>query len=306
MDPYLITGGAGFLGQRLARSLARSADVVAFDMVGEPRGGTRTGDNRVRFVQGNLLDTAALRELLHKVRPSGVVHLAAITGIARCSQSPDESFRTNVHGTYSVVKAISDAEVPALLVFASSREVYGETRNDSTVETAPRVPNNLYGLTKLLGEDIIRWAASKSKLRYTILRFTNLFGPGGDKYATSVFIRKALRGEDIEIMGGDQIFNLLYVDDAVRAIELCLQSKAAEGQAFNIGSKDSVTVRDLAMKILEMTGARVSLRQAPMRATEALRFIPNLEKSMRLLGFEASVTLDEGLRRTIEYCKQNL
>jgi UDP-glucose 4-epimerase len=301
---FLITGGAGFLGNRLAPVLARRGPVTVFDIVEDLPEASHVPE--VSFVKGDLLSAGTFVGTLRRVRPSAVVHLAAITGISRCAQSPDESFRANVHGTYNVTKAIADSGIRTRLLFASSREVYGETRGNSTAEEDPCVPNNLYGLTKLLGEHIVKWGASASNMCFTVLRFTNLYGPGTEKYGTSVFIRKALTAEDIEIMGGDQLLNMLHVDDAVRAIELCLSAHAAEGETFNIGSNDTLSVNDLIKKILEITGAKVRLRQVSKRSTETCRFVPNLAKSRSVLGFEASIGLDEGIRRTVEYWNRKL
>jgi len=260
----------------------------------------------IASIHGELTDTVRLAHILRQSRPSVIVHLAAITGIAACAQSREESFRTNVYGTFCLAKAIADANLSTKLIFASSREVYGESTDDRTSEEDPCVPNNVYGMTKLLGEQVIKWVSSKLEIPYTILRFTNLYGPGGDKYAPCVFIRRALRGEDIEIMGGDQIVNLVYVDDAVRALEVCMDTTEADREVFNLGSEESMTVRDLVALIVKLIGTDVTLKQAPMRDTETRHFIPDLQKIRRVLGFRTSIGLEEGLRRTITYSRRTL
>lgn len=287
----------------MALSLSRRGKVVTYDRAPRQLEQSFVGDS-IASIHGELTDTVHLAQILRQFRPSVIVHLAAMTGIMACARSPEESFRTNVYGTYSLARAITDAELGAKLIFASSREVYGETADDPTSEEDPCVPNNVYGMTKLLGEQVIKWVSSKLGVPYTILRFTNLYGPGGDKYAPCVFIRRALRGEDIEIMGGDQIVNLVYIDDAVRALEVCMDTTDADREAFNLGSEESMTVRDLVALIVKLIGTDVTLKQVPMRDTETRHFIPDLQKIRGVLGFRTSIGLEEGLRRTIAYCSK--
>jgi UDP-glucose 4-epimerase len=301
-ERFLVIGGAGFLGQHLVRALSEKGIVAVLDP--EPAARQLGELSNVRVLQESLLNSERLSRLLIEIQPSAIIHLAAITGIAKCAQQPRECFELNVYGTYLLVKAIIESGLPTRLVFASSREVYGETLGPATEEDDPKIPKNLYGLTKLLGEEIIQWAAASHHARATILRFTNLYGPGGDRYATAVFVKSALRGKPITMMGGDQVFNLLYIDDAVRAIELALENP--ENGIFNIGSDDNITIRDLVKQIIELTNADVVVVPDQMRHGETNRFVPSCARSKDLLGFSALVPLAEGLRRTIEYYRSQM
>jgi nucleoside-diphosphate-sugar epimerase len=295
---FLITGGSGFIGTNLAHALLKKGSVTVLDL--NPLQET-VRDTGIRVVDGDVLNRALLLDVLRSVDPTVVVHMAAITGIARCAEMPEKSFQINVGGTYNVTQSLKTVAPKAKLIFMSSREVYGETLGDSTCESDICQPVNLYGLTKLLAEQVIQWASRTSGLCFSILRFTNVYGPGESKYAVSAFVQKAIKGQDLNLMGGEQTLNMLYVDDAVRAIELCLERGVTDSEVFNIASTDNVTVRELVSRILANSGSSVKTTRSPMRLTETRRFIPDLRKSRQMLGFSQSISLDEGLKRTINY-----
>jgi UDP-glucose 4-epimerase len=194
----------------------------------------------------------------------------------------------------------------AKLIFASSREVYGETIGEKTPENAPLLPNNLYGLTKLLGEKIVIWAGQKYGLNYTILRFTNVYGPYGDKYGVQVIIQKALKGEKIQILGGDQVMNLIYVDDAIHAILMSLKDRRSTKEIFNVGSYDNIKVSDLINKIVKLIERDVEMERTPYRETETMFFRPDLSKITKVLGWAPQIDLNTGLLRTIKWYKKSL
>jgi UDP-glucose 4-epimerase len=191
------------------------------------------------------------------------------------------------------------------LIFISSREVYGETISDLTTEDDPLSPNNLYGMTKLLGENLVKWAASKYDLDYTILRLTNVYGPGGDQYGIQIMIKKALAQEEILVLGGKQTVNLLYVDDAVEAIRLCLLDSRSSRQAFNVGSFDNITLDAALSEIASLFGDTLKLRHKPMRDGETFRFAPSLEKIEKTLGYRPATGLTMGLENTVRWYRKH-
>jgi len=166
----------------------------------------------------------------------------------------------------------------------------GETLGHATKENDQLNPNNLHGLTKLMGEQILWWFNHLRSLRFAILRFTNLYGPGGDQYVTNAIMKRALSNQDITIYGGSQMLNLIHVEDVARAIKLTL-SKNLVRDTFNVGSKDSVTVEDLVQKIIRITESSSRVLRAEMRSNETQKFIPDLTKSSEVLGFSTEIPL---------------
>jgi len=287
-----VTGGNGFLGKVLCRELLETCELAVLDEIlsqSQPQG--------VYQLSCDISDATA-SDFILAYRPEAIVHLAAITGVKKCEEDPRKAISVNVSGTVNIADLASRAG--SLLIFASSREVYGETTGQSTKESDPLNPNNLYGLTKLMGEQALPWFYRLRRLRYTILRFTNLYGPGGDQYATNVIMKRALSNQDITVYGGTQMVNLVHAQDVARAIALTLNGNFV-GETFNIGAKDSITVEELVRKILIVTNSRSRILRAEMRTNETQRFIPSLAKASTVLGFSARIHLEEGLFGLMKY-----
>jgi UDP-glucose 4-epimerase len=286
----VVTGGNGFFGHVLCRKLMDVYDVAVLDRFIDQR-----QPQRISQVCCDITDEDRVEDFLLEYRPQFIVHLAAVTGVRRCEEQPRETLLVNVLGTHVVADLAS--KIGCFLVFASSREVYGETMCCITREEDQTNPKNLYGLTKLAGEQILRYLNRRRGLRFAILRFTSLYGPGGDQYATSIIVKRALSGQEILILGGSQILNLIHVRDAARAIELVLrQPTATSCTTLNIGSNESLTVEELVRRILQITGSHSPVCRAEMRSGDIVHFVPELIMSSRLLGFSAEIPLEEGLQ----------
>ncbi|MCJ7766977.1 NAD(P)-dependent oxidoreductase [Candidatus Bathyarchaeota archaeon] len=288
----MVTGGNGFLGRYLTTSLRDDFSVVSVDI-------KKTQATSGSYDECDVSKFDDVSSCLLEHRPSAVVHLAAITGIERCRQSPYESFLVNVVGTFNVAWLCATNGIR--LLFASSREVYGETRGGETDESSELRPNNLYGQTKLLAESHIEWMGNRMHLRYVILRFTNLYGPGGDAYAVAKIIKNAIEGEPLHVFGGDQTLNLIHVADAARALKICLTRSDITNETFNIGSKDTISAKELVHRIARISRSNSKEIHSPMRTGDTLLFRPNLAKASSKLGFESSIALDDGLSECIEY-----
>lgn len=302
MGKYFVIGGSGFIGRHLVDALVRRRDhvfVYGQNLTNAPI----FSNNEIEFVKGDIRNLKLLTDSLLQYRPDTVIHLSAITSIKTCLDKPQESFDVNVYGTYNV--AVATAKSKSKLIFASSREVYGETTKTETSEESILAPNNLYGVTKMLGENIILWTSRKNGIAYTILRFTNVYGPGGDKYGVQTIIQKVLRGDRIQVLGGDQVMNFVYIDDVVRALLLCIENEKSSKQIFNVGSYDNVTVKDLVHKIVKLAGRNLKIERAPYRETETMFFRPDLSKIAKILNWTPLIDLDTGLLRTIEWYKNS-
>jgi UDP-glucose 4-epimerase len=151
----------------------------------------------------------------------------------------------------------------------------------------------------LLGEQIVEWAHQKLGLRHTILRLTNVYGPRGEKYGLPIIVRKALAGESIELMGGSQVMNFLYVVDAANAIAKCINDSRSDNQAFNVGSEEQLTVDQLLARISELVGRPLTIVRAPARPGETQWFKPDIAKIHRELDWSPTTSLNEGISRLI-------
>jgi nucleoside-diphosphate-sugar epimerase len=236
--------------------------------------------------------------------PSAIVHLAAVTGIQRCLDAPSQAFNVNVYGSFEAVTAA--LESGSKFILASSREVYGETLNGVTREETPPLPNNLYGLTKMLSERQVFWAAKKHGLEYCILRLTNVYGPGGHNYGPQIIIRKVLNGEKILVFGGMQAMNFVHVNDVTRAIIAAIDKEKSIGEVFNVGSYDNLRVNELVQMIISLVGGNIDVEVAPYRDTETMFFKPDLKKIKDFLGWMPLIDFHTGLATTIDWYKRSV
>ncbi|MGP8069929.1 MAG: NAD-dependent epimerase/dehydratase family protein [Candidatus Bathyarchaeia archaeon] len=289
----LITGSRGFVGQHLTNEVVKMGHTV-FLLDQETM--QRTFDGPGTFIGADIGRYEALERAFESSKPDVVYHLAAVTGVATSYEQEELCLRTNVLGTYNVVKAAVKSGA-SRIIFASSREVYGETRGRSTREDAETRPNNLYGLTKLMGEEVVSWHCITGGCKYVIFRITNVYGPGGEKYGIHKILNKINEGEAVTVMGGKQMMNFIYITDLITAFSKALRNHKAENQVFNLAGPDTMTIEQAVAKIRSITGKNVIVKRAPMRPTETLRFVPNITKARRVLRWHPQINFNEGIQR---------
>ena len=302
----LITGGAGFIGSHLALTLQKRAAVRIFDNL-------RTGDRRrleghnVDFVQASVLDTAALRSAMSGA--DVVFHLAAMVGVQESMDNPQGCIETNVIGTFNVLKAAAEAGVRKL-VFASSAAIYGDDPPVPTSETASPSPKSPYAMTKLDGEYLCEMFLREERLKTATLRFFNVFGPGQDPaspYAAAIptFIRRAMCGEEVKIFGdGEQTRDFVYVEDIVSSLLFVAENSDLTG-AYNCGYGHQTTINEIAHRIVDLTESDSRLIHLPARPGDVRHSCASTEK-LRASGWRTVSGLEEGLRKTVEACRQRI
>jgi UDP-glucose 4-epimerase len=310
----LITGGAGFIGTTLAGRLVHANEVIADNLHRDALSGTDLLEHpSFHFVEGDVLDLAALTELAAGC--THVVHAAGIAGVDTVLTSPVRTMRVNVIGTYNALEAaLATRETLERIVEFSTSEVFGQHAfnvQEAQVTTIGSVGEArwTYAVSKLAGEHMAHAYHSELGLPAVSVRPFNIYGPGQiGGGAIRAFIEAALAGRDLEIHGdGSQIRAWCYVDDMVEGMLLALEHPAAVGESFNIGNaRSAVTIYDLATRIKRLTGCPGEIRFVPLDYTDVELRIPNVDKARTLLGFEASVELDEGLERTIAWYRSRL
>jgi UDP-glucose 4-epimerase len=297
----LLTGGLGFVGSYLSQALLDEGDDLTILDRPKPRDSILPSRD-CDIVRLDIRDGESLSNYLGSNPQDAIVHLAAITGVARSAERTTDTFEANVRGTYNVAMGAKESE--SRLIFSSSREVYGNAEGRLSIEEDRLMPNNLYGLSKMLGENIICWISERFGLDYSILRFTNIYGPGGDQYNAQAMIRKALSEGFVEVFGGSQVLNLLHVDDATRAILGCLRTSRASREKFNVCGPDNISVTELSERIkaiLHRFGKSISILKKPRRATDTEFNLVNIDKIRNTLDWVPRVRLDEGLEQVAQY-----
>jgi len=280
----LVTGGAGFIGSHLVRRLVkeRAGSVAVLDNL--HRGSAESlADclDEIRFVRGDVRNAAGLLEALHGI--DLVYHLAAQSSVMGAEEHADYTFRTNVSGTFELLRAARTSGVRRV-VFTSSREVYGDPLRVPVPETAALKPKNLYGASKVAGEAYCSVFGSEG-LETAVLRLANVYGPGDTDRVLPLFIERALQGQPLVLYGGQQVLDFVWIDVVVEALW-----KVGFGELIreplNIGSGLGVTISNLSRRVLELTGGRPRFEIAPRRQTEVTRFVADVTRAKQVLGLE--------------------
>ncbi len=156
----LLNGGLGFIGKRFIEKFSNQHDIVVYARKEDVANTKRSIHlKNVILEEGNIEDTKIL-DVVTKHNPQAVVHLAALTGLKKCFDDPENAFKVNVFGTYNALEACSKAG--SKFIFISSREVYGETTGEKSSEDDPLLPNNVYGITKKIGEELVQLMAKET------------------------------------------------------------------------------------------------------------------------------------------------
>jgi UDP-glucose 4-epimerase len=302
----LITGGAGFIGSHLTQNFKGRAAVRLLDNF---RTGHRenVAGSGAEVIEGDILDAALLARVMTGV--DYVFHLAAMVSVPESVSHPAECERINAEGTLQVLEAAAAAGVKKVF-FASSAAVYGDNPVVPKVETMLPEPKSPYAITKLAGEHYCGFFHQEGRVPTVCLRFFNVFGPRQDPrgpYAAAVpiFIEKALRQEPITVFGdGGQTRDFISVRDIVAAIEHVTLHPTITG-VFNAGYGGQMTINQLAVEVISLTGSRSEVRHLDPRPGDVRHSRAAVEK-LTASGFQPVQGLQEGLRQTIEYFQQRV
>jgi UDP-glucose 4-epimerase len=298
----VVTGGAGFIGSNLCRTLLEhDAKVTAFDNLysGKIDFIQDLMDKGLNFVQEDIRDPAALEKATKNCEV--IFHLAAQTSVPFSMENPKEDCEINVVGTVNVLEAARKAG--ARVVFASSCAVYGNPEKRPTPETYPTHPIAFYGLTKLLGENYCRFYQETYGSEVVMLRIFNVYGPDCHG-AIYDFLNKLRKTPDkLQVLGtGRQSRDFVYVSDMVDALLKAATSPAAAGQAFNVGTGTTTSVAELAKMIVEilgLEGVEIYFKGGQAWAGDMDITLADNSKAADILQWRPQVSLKEGLKKLI-------
>lgn len=316
---FLITGGAGFIGSHLAEALvARGDRVIAYDNLSTGRLRNLKSIMKKKnfsFIKGDILDKRLLGGAIKRV--DMVFHLAAVVGVRYVLEHLLKTLEVNVRGTENVLSLAHGYRKKVII--ASSSEVYGKSENfplkedDDRVMGATAITRWSYAATKAMDEFMALAYFREKKLATLIVRFFNICGPRQTgRYGMVIprLVEEALKGEPLTIYGdGKQTRSFTYVADAISAVLSLSSTRKAYGQIFNLGSREVVSIEELALKIKEMTGSSSPLVYIPYQEAYGRDFEdmrhrrPDITKLEKFLGFSPETKLEEIIRSTIEYMK---
>jgi UDP-glucose 4-epimerase len=309
-----ITGGAGFIGKTLAERLLGDNEIVVFDNMARnalAHSHMREHPN-LRIVVGDVLDLPAIQREIAGAQI--VVHCAGIAGIDTVIKRPTQTMWVNMVGSANVLEAASKLPDCERVVCFSTSEVFGQhalnsSESDKTVIGAVGEARWTYAVSKLAEEHLAIAYHKERGLPATVVRPFNIYGPGQvGEGALKAFIQLAIRNKPLEIHGdGTQIRAWCYVDDMIDGLILAIQHPKAVGESFNVGNARSIeTVYGLANTVVRVLDSQSPIHFVRRDYADVELRIPAVIKARDLLGFEAKIGLDEGIRRTAEFYRTQL
>ena len=279
----LVTGGAGFIGSHLVDKLAGSGQCVrVIDNLSRGKLAyleELISRGMVEFIHTDLRDPQAIQEAIAGIET--IFHLAAQSRVMDAEDDPKYTFHSNVLGTYQLLQTARVAGSVKRIVFASSREVYGEVTSLPVSEDAPLGAKNSYGISKIAGEAYCGLYNSPD-MRVSILRLANVYGPRDHGRVIPLFIEKLKQEQSLSLFGGEQIIDFISVDLVVDAF--LKTSQVMPQKPINIGSGKGIAVRELAERIKQMSGSRISIDTLPAREIEVSQFIAQTDQMKKILG----------------------
>jgi nucleoside-diphosphate-sugar epimerase len=308
MASYLVTGGAGFIGSHIAEELLRRGERVrvADSFITGKRENLAHLPN-VELVEGDLADFAVAQRAV--VGIDYVLHQAAIPSVPRSVQDPITSNRANIDASVNVLVAARDAGVKRV-VYAGSSSAYGNTPTLPKVETMATAPLSPYALQKLVAEQYCQMFTQLYGLETVTIRYFNVFGPRQDPSSPysgviSLFIGALIDGRAPTIYGdGGQTRDFTYVANVVDGVLRACAAPDASGEVINVATGGRISLNELFRALQDLTGAGVKPVYAETRAGDVRDSQADIDKARRLLGYEPTVTLEEGLEKTVAWFRK--
>ncbi len=305
---FVVTGGAGFIGSALVRNLLQRGIVVVIDnLLTGKQANLKEVRDQVEFHHVDIRDRAGLEPILRGA--DTVFHLAAIPSVPRSIDEPVPSHEVNIDGTFNVLLAASKAGVRRV-VYAASSSAYGDTEVLPKTETMSPMPKSPYAAQKLLGEYYASVFSSCYGLETVSLRFFNVYGPRQDPSSPysgvlSLFMEHLLARTPPTIFGdGEQSRDFTFVEDVAELCWKASQAKGVAGKMYNAGNGNQYTLNQVWKLLQEMEGVHLPAQMGPPRPGDVRHSKADTKAAVRDLGHSPRVTIEEGLRRTLEWYRQ--
>lgn len=312
----LITGGLGFIGSNLAHHLVDlGADVLLVDSLIDDYGGNLFNIEEIKdHVRVNIADVRDQHGMNYLVRGQDFIfNLAGQVSHIDSMRDPYTDLEINCRAQLSLLEACRQFNPEVKLVYASTTQVYGAAQFLPVTEEHLRRPIDVNGINTIAGEEYHLVYSRVYGIRACSLRLTRTYGPRmlvkhNRQTALGWFIRQALNGEEIQVFGGEQKRDYTYVDDAVEAFLLAGASEEVNGEVFNLGGTEPVSLGELIKTLVGLAGAG-SYKVVPFpeerRRIDIGDFYADHKKIQRVLGWKPAIGLEEGLGRTLEFYQRH-
>ncbi|MCO7174937.1 GDP-mannose 4,6-dehydratase [Sporolactobacillus kofuensis] len=305
MEKVLVTGGAGFIGSHVVETLLRKGYTVAVMDNFSTGHQENIADLPIDLYICDVADPAAIN-VIQSIHPDYIIHLAAQISVSNSVADPLFDQRTNVTGSLNVMNGARLASVKKI-VFASSAAVYGNPIEIPVTTKHPTHPESPYGLTKLTVEHYLNLFEKFYQLPYSILRFSNVYGPRqdaeGEGGVVSIFSDRIQKGTPPMIYGdGDQTRDFIFVKDVAAAVVASIAVK--ESLCVNVSSQTAISIKDLFQVMKEVSGSDLDVYYGPKRNGDIRHSMLSNQLARELLGWKPEVSLSDGLRMTLRALKR--
>lgn len=303
----LVTGGAGFIGSHLVDALVEKGyGVIVVDNLSS--GKVSNLNSYALFYEQSVEDEEMMERIFSLHKPEYVFHLAAQASVAVSVREPSRDAKVNILGSLVLLEKSVKHGVKKFIFSSTGGAIYGEeVKVFPTPETEIPKPVSPYGIAKLCVEKYLEFFAREYGLKYTSLRYSNVYGPRQDPYGeagvVAIFVERMLKDEPVLIYGdGEYVRDYVYVKDVVEANLLAMER--GDNEVFNIGTGRGTTVNELFRMLKELTGYRRDPVYAPPRKGDVRKSVLDCRKAKEILGWEPKVSLEEGLAMTVEYFRK--
>jgi len=304
----LVTGGAGFIASHITDALVSEGhQVVVLDDLSS--GFEKNVNPKTKLVVGDICDKELVEKLFSEEKFDLVNHHAAQMDVRRSVKDPAFDANTNIIGTINLLQNAIKYDVKKFMFASTGGAVYGEQTYFPADENHPTQPRSPYGISKLAVEKYLYFYNAEYGLNYTILRYANIYGPRqnpfGEAGVVAIFSTKLLKGEQPIINGsGEQTRDYVFVGDVVKANLLTLNDTAND--IYNVGTGTETNVNQLFHKLNSIINANKEEKHGPAAPGEQMRSVITSEKLFKKFGWKPSTTLDEGLKLTVDFFRNNL
>jgi len=309
-ENVLVTGGAGFIGSALVRELSKEgANVVVYDnfLYGDRCNLVDVEENHIQTVNGDVLSWK-IYNAIKKHDVQYVFHLAAEPYIPHCYDNPEKFFDVNVKGTMNVLMACKTFDVKRVLHFSSS-EVYGTAQYTPMDENHPTLPLSNYAVSKLAADRLCFVFHHEHGIPVIILRPFNCYGPRETQpYVIPEIISQLSRGNIVKLGNIKAKRDFTYVEDTVKAAIAAMKSDISNGEVVNVGSNKAPSIEELAYLVGKLIGyddIEIEVDSSRLRPMDVNVLQCDYSKIKKYTGWEPIVNIEEGLKRTIDWYKEN-
>ncbi|MBI4843135.1 MAG: NAD-dependent epimerase/dehydratase family protein [Nitrospirae bacterium] len=299
----LITGGAGFIGSHVADLLINEGhEVIVVDDFSSGREANL--HEKTKCYKLDIRD-AGLERVFQDEKPHYVIHNAAQIDVRRSLADPIYDAGVNILGTINLLQSCVTHKVKKVVLASSGGAIYGEQEFFPAPETHPFHPISPYGIAKLTAEHYLFYFRAVHGLDYAALRYANVYGPRQDPFGeagvVAIFASRMLNGEKTLINGsGEQTRDFIYVEDVAKANIMALEADSNE-KVFNIGTGKETSINRLFDIMKSIINPSITAEHGPAKAGEQLRSVLECARAKEVLHWSSRVSLEEGLRKTIDY-----